>query len=756
MNEQQQTLNELSEDFKTHFQEQRVILTFSEYIELLSKRPTAMVRDSATYLRDTFRHFGEDSVGEASKQISSFALFGIGSEKSGPIIGCESVQNDIYQSIDAFVRQGYSNRLILLHGPNGSAKTSTIEAIFHAMKLYSQTDDGAVYSFNWIFPTEKTSNPSMGGQNGPIGFSGKYDEESSDQSSYALVDESKISCKIPSEFRDNPLFILPMPQREALLRKWLAKEQGISPEEVEVPVRLLSPGLSKKNQLIFENMISAYNGDLSKVLRHIQVERFFYSHQYRVGQATVEPQMSIDAVERQLTMDKNVQNLPVFLQNIRFNEVSGPLVEANRGVMEFSDMLKRPLEAYKYLLTTIEKGTISLPTSTANLDCVFFGTTNEKHLDAFKSAPDFSSFRSRFDLVTVPYLLRPSKEVKIYEQDRKSLSKIKKICPHAIESLCLWSVLTRLKQPDPEYYDSKYRALLARLSPRSKVALYEGESLQPEFKPAEEAILRELRSVIYEESRGITIYEGRFGASPREVRGILSRALQNPSYKTLTPMVIFSELKRLVKDRTVYEFLQFESRGGYHDAQKFISVIEKDFCDRFEYELLSSMSLVSDSQYDSHLRNYIDHVVAFVKGEKIYYEATRSYDAPSEDIMKEFEKIIDVTGSVDLHRQNILGRVAAYKIDNPKDAIDVKNIFVDLMKKVQKHYHDEKKKIVDSNFESMIKLKNPSESKNLSSEQIKQAEITYQQLEERFGYDEISAKECLKFLLNRKNVSQAG
>jgi len=65
-------------------------------------------------------------------------------------------------------------------------------------------------------------------------------------------------------------------------------------------------------------------------------------------------------------------------------------------------MLKRPLEAYKYLLSTVEKGTLNLPSATANLDTVFFATTNEKHLDSFKTLPDFASFKSRFELVTVP------------------------------------------------------------------------------------------------------------------------------------------------------------------------------------------------------------------------------------------------------------------------------------------------------------------------------------------------------------------
>jgi len=204
-----------------------------------------------------------------------------------------------------------------------------------------------------------------------------------------------------------------MPQREVWLRRWLATEQGVPEDKVEIPQHILLSGLSKRNQLIFENLLAAYDGDLVKVLRHVQVERFFYSKQYRVGVGTVEPQMSIDAYEKQLTIDRNIANLPPVLHNISFYEAEGPLVEANRGVLEFSDMLKRPIEAFKYLLSTVEKGSLNLPSATTYLDIVFFATTNEKHLDAFKTIPDFASFRSRFELVTAPYLLQPTLEAKI-------------------------------------------------------------------------------------------------------------------------------------------------------------------------------------------------------------------------------------------------------------------------------------------------------------------------------------------------------
>ena len=742
-------IEQVKQDIQAHFQEQRVILSFQEYVEALTERPGRLMRTAAEYLRDAYNHFGKETVNTPLGPLTRFKLFDHGTERAGPIVGGEVVQGEIYQILESFVRQGRSNKLILLHGPNGSAKSSTIEAIAYGMQRYSETNDGAVYSFNWIFPAEKSANPSGSGEAGPIGFAGRYEDRSERyRDSYALLEESKIACKLHSEFHDNPLFLLPMPQREQLLRKWLAQEKGVSEAQVELPPHVLLPGLSKRNQLIYENLLAAYDGDLAKVLRHVQVERFYYSKQYRVGVASVEPQMSIDAMERQLTMDKNIMNLPSFLNNIRFHEANGQLVEANRGILEFSDMLKRPVEAFKYLLTTVEKGTLSLPSSTANLDVVFFGTTNEKHLDAFKTLPDFSSFRSRFELVTVPYLLEPKKEERIYDYDTVALRKIKTVAPHTVSCLCLWAVMTRVKQPDPEYYESKYRALVARLDPRSKVGLYQGDSMMGTFKPAEEIILRDLRARIFTESIGIPVYEGRFGASPREVRGILHRAAQNPQFRALTPMAVFAELRRLVRDKSVYEFLQFEPRGKYHDAEKFIEMVEDHFAQTFEREVLQSMTLVDDEQYESHLQRYIDHVVAFIRKEKIYNSAIGGYEEANTNLMKEFERIVGVTGSVDRHRQSLLARIAAHKLDHPGKSINPVEIFQDLLTRMRDHYHDEKRKIVDVNFKVMLSL-GSEESRNFAAADIEQAEQTFTGLEKRYGYTRDAALECLRFLIGR-------
>jgi predicted Ser/Thr protein kinase len=287
---------------------------------------------------------------------------------------------------------------------------------------------------------------------------------------------------------------------------------------------------------------------------------------------------------------------------------------------------------------------------------------------------------------------------------------------------------------------------VGRLDPRSKIALYEGTSLAHAYKIAEENVLKELRTKIYTESQGVPVYEGRFGASPREIRGILHRACENSRHATVTPMAIFAELRRLVRDKTVYEFLQFEPRGRYHDAERFIESVEEFFAAKFESEVLSSMTLVGEGQYESHLQKYIDHVVAFIKKEKIYNSAIGGFEEANSDLMREFEKIIGVTGSVERHRQGLLARIAATKIENPSKVIDTTEIFADLLEKMRGHYHEEKSKLVDEIYKAMVLL-DTDDRKNLSTDQATKAEQTFAHLEKQFGYDRDTAKACLRFMM---------
>src|SRR5690606_40603839 len=96
------------------------------------------------------------------------------------------------------------------------------------------------------------------------------------------------------------------------------------------------------------------------VLQHVQVERFFLSRQYRQGLVTVEPKQTVDARSFLVTPDSAYAALPAAVGSQALYAVQGDLVDANRGIVNFSDLLKRPYEHYKYLLTATETGQVAL------------------------------------------------------------------------------------------------------------------------------------------------------------------------------------------------------------------------------------------------------------------------------------------------------------------------------------------------------------------------------------------------------------
>jgi serine protein kinase len=756
MTDKPDIIDGISTDIKHLFKTRQSILSFDQFLEVVKANPHKLMRNASEYLRDCFLHFGttnpSDDKSDGSDELRRFKLFDIGTDKGVPIVGGEAVQQDVFRVLQAFVRQGIANKVVFLHGPNGSAKSSTVEAISHAMQKYSESDDGAVYRFNWIFPVDKGSTPrAISGEAPTIGFASKYEENPVKAESYAMLGENQISSKLQSEFKENPLFLIPMPFRERILRQYIAASDHLAPEAVELPAHMFLAGLSKRNQLIFENLLAAYDGEIQKVYRHIQVERFFYSRQYRVGISTVEPQMSMDAQEKQLTMDRNIANLPAVLHNIRFTECVGEIVESNRGILEFSDLLKRPLETFKYLLTTVERATLGLPSAVQNLDVVFFATANETHLDAFKSLPDFSSFRGRFEFITVPYLLKMSDEVKIYRRDVAAISKVKKVAPHAVEALALWAILTRLKHPDSDAYPNEFRGVINRLEPFAKAMLYDGRPLGDAFVAADQVTLSQIRSLVLNESVGNVIFEGRFGASPREVRALLYRVGEDANFSTVTPMAILNELERLLKDRSVYDFLQFEPRNKYHDAAFFIRNVRDWFAGVFEGELLSAMSLVEEGQYEQVLARYVEQAVAFVKKEQIFNRKKESHEAPSEAQMHDVETILGVSGGDPLRfRESLLSRIASYRIDNPKAKIDFSVIFFDHLQRIKDHYYEQKSHLVSSTLKAILGLSGEATQKFTEAE-LNAAKLTLSELERRFGYDAESAHECVKFLMMTKD-----
>ena len=141
--------------FARHFMTMPGAIGVNELRELLA-HPVRHSRDAARYLRDCFDYYGSYELPRPFGATRRFRLFDqeFRDQADGghiPLIGHEELQNGFYRALSNFAREGRANRLVLLHGPNGSAKSTFADCIMRALEHYSMADDGALYRFSWIF-----------------------------------------------------------------------------------------------------------------------------------------------------------------------------------------------------------------------------------------------------------------------------------------------------------------------------------------------------------------------------------------------------------------------------------------------------------------------------------------------------------------------------------------------------------------------------------------------------------------------------
>jgi predicted Ser/Thr protein kinase len=736
-----ESLSRIGQEVREHFARNKRVMSFDEFYSLFLAHPQQYTRNAAQYLKDVFDHFGTVEVKTPRGSLTRFCLFDCpwdgGRDR---MVGQEEVQGRVYRSIANYVREGGVNKLILLHGPNGSAKSTFVSCIARALEYYSTLDEGALYRFNWIFPSQKL-------QKGGIGFSGVgYDGVPG--GSFAYLDDDLIDSKLVDELKDNPLLLVP------------AKKRGeVFDEKVKDPTFVVSDyirygDLGHKNKQIFEALLVAYKGDYLKVLRHVQVERFYLSRRYRVGAVTVEPQLAVDARSRQVTMDRSLGGLPSALQSLSLHEYSGELVDANRGIIEYSDLLKRPLEAYKYLLGTVEQAHVGVDNTILYLDTVFIGSSNESHLAVFKEIPEFQSFKGRIELVRMPYLLDYQEEQKIYEEQVSAGAVGKHIAPHTAYVAALWATLTRMRKPLPEKYPKGLADLVAKLTPLEKAELYAKSQPPPGLSPEQTKELLGNIDKIWGESDAYPNYEGRTGASPREIKTLLLNAAQNHRFVCVSPLAVFDEMEELVKNVTVYEFLKQEPLpGGYHENKKFIHLVRERFLDIIDDELRSSMGLVEETQYTGLLGKYVTHVSHWTKKEKLRNPTTGRLDDPDEDMMGDVEKTLGVGNKRDEFRHEIISRIGAWSIEHPGQKVDYVQVFPRQLQQLREAYFEQRKKVLKkTNEDLLIYLADGKDATRarLDRESFDRVETTLSNLQARYGYCPKCAKDAVSYLLRKR------
>jgi serine protein kinase len=734
----------IADHVEQRFRTGRRVLAFSEFLELFDTDPVLYSRDASRYLRDAFDHYGSEVVRYPWGEFTRFKVFDLPWEPAdgrplppGAVVGQEHVQAEIYRALSNFVREGRPNRLVLLHGPNGSAKSTMAACIMAALEDYSTLDAGALYRFHWVFPTQKTIR-------GSLGFGHGKDAGQAAQT-YAHLPDDEIDAKVPVEVRDHPLFLVPISDRRALLQAAFRRGGATEP-----PNEWISRGqLSHKSQQIFEALLSSYDGSYTEVLKHVQVERYFISRRYRVGAVTIGPQLSVDAGERQITMDRSLQSLPASLQAVSLYETKGELVDAAGGVLEFSDLLKRPLDAFKYLQLSVETGEVALTAQNVQLNCVMIGSANELHLDAFREHAEFASFRGRLELARVPYLKSYELERLVY--DTQVAPHVRRhVAPHATEVAALFAVLTRIRKPNPDRYSRALGAIVSTLTAVEKADLY-AQGKTPERLDADsQKVLHAAIREVWEESDSYPIYEGRVGASPREMRVALLDAAQSTVYRCLGPLAVIDEIEALCQRKNEFEWLQQEPIvGGYHDVKAFRDTMQSRLFAASEYELYVSSGLVKEEQYVDLLDRYVQHVSAWLKKERLYNRVTQKHEEPDEATMGEVERLLDVKGEPDEARGALISAIAAWAIDHPGQKIAAATVFPHHLRRMREAIFADKRQEIAALAKDLVILVRE-DGAGLEAERRKRAEAAIERMSGRFGYCRHCASDAASMLLRRR------
>jgi serine protein kinase len=404
----------------------------------------------------------------------------------------------------------------------------------------------------------------------------------------------------------------------------------------------------------------AYSG------RHedVKVHRVAFSEKERVGIGTFSPSdpKSQDITELTGSIDLSTIGDVGVESDPRAYRFDGELNIANRGLMEFVEMLKVD-EKFLYSLLTLSQEQ-SIKTGRFAMiyaDEVILSHTNENEYIAFAGNRKSEALQDRIILVKVPYNLRVSQEERIYDKLLHQSEALRNVhlAPHTLKVAAMFAVMTRLEEPKRQNVDVV-----------KKMKLYDGEDVEG-YKSKD---VRELKEE--------TVREGMDGISPRYIINRLSSALVRDGVTCINPI----DALRAIKDG-------FEQHTGINSEQRerylnHISQARKEYDELAKIEVQRAFVYSFEEMARTMCNNYLDNVEAFCNKERIKDPITEEEMEPDEQLMRSIEEQIGISENAkNTFRQEILIRISSYarkgkpfeynSHERLKEAIE-KKIFADL------------------------------------------------------------------------------
>ena len=472
------------------FQKENWVGSFEQYLELVHQNPR-ITRNAFERIFDMISSYGVEDYERSRERRLHYNFFDDPLNNGlDAVYGLDDTLEVLVNSLKS-AAQGYGieKRVLLLHGPVGSSKSTIARLLKKGLEHYSASDEGALYTMGWADP----------------------------------VSDTVEWCPMNEE----PLHVIPTKYRSKVLARLNSDKS-----EDDYQVRL-SGELDPFCRFMFSERVQKYGGDWTKVIKDVRVKRVVLSEQDRVGIGTFQPKDEKNQDSTELTGDINYRKIAEYGSDSdpRAFNFDGEFNVANRGLIEFIEVLKLDMAfLYDLLGASQEHKVKPKKFAQTDIDEVILGHTNEPEYRRLQNNEFMEALRDRTVKIDVPYVTKLSDELKIYEKDYNTEKvKGKHIAPHTIEMAAMWAVLTRLEEPKN-----------ASLTLLQKMKLYNGQSLSG----FTEENIKELREE--------TISEGMLGISPRYVQDKISNALvAHPEARSINPFMVLNELESGLKHHSL-------------------------------------------------------------------------------------------------------------------------------------------------------------------------------------------------------------
>ncbi|MBT2614856.1 MULTISPECIES: PrkA family serine protein kinase [unclassified Bacillus (in: firmicutes)] len=510
---------------------------------------------------------------------------------------------------------------------------------------------------------------------------------------YSLKDTGAIYAIKGCPMHEDPLHLIPQ-----YLRNDFFEEYGIR----------IEGNLSPLNVMRLEQ-------EYGNRIEDVMVERIFLSEDKRVGIGTFSPSDPKSQDIADLTGSIDFSTIAEYgsESDPRAYRFDGELNKANRGMMEFQEMLKCDEKFLWHLLSLTQEGNFKAGRfALISADELIVAHTNETEYKAFISNKKNEALHSRIIVMPIPYNLKVTEEEKIYEKMiRESDVSDVHIAPHTLRVAAIFSIMTRLKDPKKGDIDLV-----------KKMRLYDGENVEG-FNSAD---INELKKEYQD--------EGMSGIDPRYVINRISSTIirkENPSINALD--VLMSLKAGLDQHPSITNELRERYLNFISLARKEYDAIAKNEVQKaFVYSYEESAKILMD--------NYLDNVEAYCNKSRLRDPLTGEEINPDEKLMRSIEEQIGISENAKkAFREEILIRISAYARKG---------------KRFDYNSHDRLREAIQKKLFADLKdvVKITTSTKTPDERQLKKVNEVITRLIDEHGYNSTSANDLLRYvgsLLNR-------